>query len=154
VKLSSTLLLKGIVLLIGLIVFAFCSIVLPVGIRAESGGDYFPVLLGVYGVAIPFFIGLYQIMKLLSLIDAGKAFSEASVVALARVKACAGVICALCVAYMPYIYIAAENDDAPGVIMLGLIVVFASAVVAVLAALLQRLLGDALAIKSENDLTV
>ncbi len=48
----------------------------------------------------------------------------------------------------------AERDDAPGIIIIGMIMIFASLVIAVFAAVLQRLLKDAIDIKSENDLTV
>ncbi len=51
-------------------------------------------------------------------------------------------------------YLVAERDDAPGIIIIGMIMIFASMVIAVFAAVLQRLLKDAIDIKSENDLTV
>ena len=54
---------------------------------------------------------------------------------------------------MPLFYLVAERDDAPGIII-GMIIIFASMVIAVFAAVLQRLLKDAIDIKSENDLTV
>jgi len=46
-----------------------------------------------------------------------------------------------------------KADDAPG-ILIGLVVMFASLVVAVFAAVLQRLLQDAIDMKEENDLIV
>ncbi len=55
---------------------------------------------------------------------------------------------------MPLFYLVAERDDAPGIIIIGMIIIFASMVIAVFAAVLQRLLKDAIDIKSENDLTV
>ena len=55
---------------------------------------------------------------------------------------------------LPLFYLFAEIDDAPGVIFIGLVVPFASMVIAVFAAVLQRLLQEAIDIKSENDLTV
>ena len=48
----------------------------------------------------------------------------------------------------------AELDDAPGVVIVGMISIFAPMVIAVFAAVLQRLLQEAITIKSENDLTV
>ncbi len=55
---------------------------------------------------------------------------------------------------MPLIYYAAEVDDAPGLILIGMVIICASFVVAVFAAVLQKLLENAIDIKSENDLTV
>jgi hypothetical protein len=55
---------------------------------------------------------------------------------------------------MPYIFYVADRDDAPGVSVIGFIIIFASFVIAVFAAVLERLLQNAIEIKSENDLTV
>ncbi|MED4598856.1 DUF2975 domain-containing protein, partial [Bacillus subtilis] len=41
-----------------------------------------------------------------------------------------------------------------GIIVIGLVIIFASMVIAVFAAVLQKLLKEAIDIKSENDLTV
>lgn len=42
----------------------------------------------------------------------------------------------------------------PGIAIIGFIIIFASVVIAVFAGVLQKLLRNALDIKSENDLTV
>ncbi|EGW41794.1 hypothetical protein DOT_0212 [Desulfosporosinus sp. OT] len=55
---------------------------------------------------------------------------------------------------MPFFYLVGEKDDAPGLILLGLVITFAPTVIAVFAAVLEKLLKDAIDIKSENDLTV
>ncbi|SFF04543.1 Protein of unknown function [Paenibacillus algorifonticola] len=55
---------------------------------------------------------------------------------------------------MPLFYLLAEKDDAPGIIVIGMVMIFASMVIAVFAAVLQKLLKEAIDIKSENDLTV
>jgi hypothetical protein len=154
VKISSTLFLKSIVILIGLIVLALCIFVLPTGISSDRVGYYRPILIGMYLPAMPFFIALYQALKLLELIDTGKAFSVLSVKALKHIKYCALIISALYVVGSPYIYYAAERDDAPGVLAIDLIIVGASIVIAVFAAMLEMLLKNAVAIKSDNDLTV
>ena len=54
---------------------------------------------------------------------------------------------------MPLFYLIAEKDDAPGIILIGMALIFASMVIAVFA-VLQKLLKEAIDIKSENDLTV
>lgn len=150
----STLILKGTVLLIGLIVLALCVVVLPFGISLDETGGYRPILLGLYVPAIPFFFALYQAWKLLGFIDKNKAFSDSSVRALQKIKYCAVTISALFAAGMPYLYYMAQKDDAPGVVLLGCIIAFASFVVATFAALLQKLIQNGLDIQSENDLTV
>jgi Protein of unknown function (DUF2975) len=55
---------------------------------------------------------------------------------------------------LPFVFMVADLDDAPGLVIIGMVPVFASLVIAVFAAVLQRLLKEAIDIKSENDLTV
>ena len=153
-KPSSTLFLKFVVMLLGLAVLAICILGLPPLINSDRTGYYRPILIGLYVPAIPFFFALYQTLKLLSYIDKNKAFSELSVQVLKNIKYCASIIAGLFAAGMPYIYYAAERDDAPGVILIGLVIIFASIVIATFAAVLQKLIQNAVDIKSENDLTV
>lgn len=114
----------------------------------------YPIAAGIYASAIPFFIALYQALGLLSYIDENKAFSELSVKALKNIKYCANVISIIYVVLLPFVYLVAEKDDAPGLIVVGMVPIFASMLIAVFAAVLQRLLKEAIDIKSENDLTV
>jgi hypothetical protein len=93
-------------------------------------------------------------MKLLRYIDSNSAFTALSVAAFKNIKNCAIIIGALFVIGMPYIYQAADRDDAPGVMAIGLVIAGASFVIATFAALLQNLVQNAVDIKSENDLTV
>ncbi len=153
-KRGSTIFLRGVVIFLGAIVLVLCMFVLPVGIRSDSMGVYRPILFGLYVTAIPFFAALYQTLKLLGYIDKSQAFSQFSVHALRYIKYCAVIIGGLFAVGMPYIFLAADTGDAPGVMALGLVVTFASIVIATFAAVLQKILEDAIAIKSENDLTV
>jgi hypothetical protein len=153
-KKGSTLFLKTVICLIGIIVLTLCVLVLPAGIRTDEIGAYRPILIGMYLTAIPFFIALYQAMKLLNYIDKNRVFSHDSIKALKNVKYCAFAICAMYTAGMPYIFYVAQMDDAPGVAAIGFIFIFASLVVATAVAVFQNLLQNVLDIKSENELTV
>jgi hypothetical protein len=154
IKSGSTLFLKSVIVLIGTIVLALCIFVLPNGIRATHWYGYRPILLGMYVPAIPFFIALYQGFKLLGYIDKSKAFSKASITSLQIIKYCGIAICIPYAIGLPYIFITAQKDDAPGVVLLGLIFTFAPIAVAIMAAVLQNVFSNAIEIKSENDLTV
>ncbi len=114
----------------------------------------YPIIIGMYLSMIPYFIALYQSFKLLNYIDKGQSFSLISVKALQNIKFCALVISGLYVLILPFVYFVAELDDAPGLIIIGMVPIFAAMVIAVFAAVLQRLLQEAITIKSENDLTV
>jgi hypothetical protein len=159
-KRGTTFFLKIAVILIGIPVFALCIYLVPeIGnFAAELYPDIaymkYLVLIDLYATAIPFYFALYQAFKLLSYIDNNKAFSELSVRALKNIKYCAITFSSLYVVGMPLFYLMAEKDDAPGIIVIGLVMIFASMVIAVFAAVLQRLLQETIDIKSENDLTV
>lgn len=159
-KRGSTLFLKIALIVIGMPILALCIFVVP-GI-GEFAAELYPefaylkylILIVMYAAAIPFYFALYQAFKLLSYIDKNKAFSSISVTALKNIKYCAIVISTLYVVGLPLFYLLAERDDAPGIIVLGMVIIFASMVIAFFAAVLQKLLQEAICIKSENDLTV
>lgn len=159
-KPASTTFLKAVILLLALGALALCIFVVPAiaGFAAElhPGQAYLKVLvmIDLYGAAVPFYIALYQTFKLLGYIDQNKAFSDASVLVLKNIKHCAVAISGMFALGLPLFYLMAEKDDAPGIIVIGLIFIFASMVIAVFAAVLQKLLKDAIDLKSENDLTV
>ncbi|WP_195576650.1 DUF2975 domain-containing protein [Paenibacillus sp. 1001270B_150601_E10] len=159
-KRGSTLFLKIAVILMGIPVLALCIFVVPK--LGSFAAELYPnaaylkylVWVDLYATAIPFYFALVQAFRLLSYIDKNNAFSELSVIALKKIKYCAMTISVLYVLGMPLFYLIAEVDDAPGIIVIGMVLIFASLVVAVFAAVLQRLLQEAIQIKSENDLTV
>lgn len=157
-KRGSTIFLKIAVFLIGTPVLALCIFGLPWLANNPVNPDYsnilYPILIIMYVSVIPFFVALYQAFRLLSYIDKNKAFSIISVRALKKIKYCAITISTLYVVIMPFVYLLAEKDDAPGLIIIGMVSIFASMVIAVFAAVLQRLLQEAIDIKSENDLIV
>jgi len=158
-KRGSTIILKGAIVIIGLVVVALCGLIIYTlmseGLPApQYRYTLLSIITCIFASTIPFYIALFQAMKLLSYIDRGTAFSELSVHALKKIKYCAIAICIIYVISEPSIFLLADMDDAPGLVLFGMIPVFASFVIAVFAALLERLLRDAIEIKSENDLTV
>lgn len=155
-KQGSTIILRGVIILIGLAVLGLCVFGLPTLISSELRGDfdYGPIFVGMYVPAVPFFFGLYQAFKLLNNIDKNKAFSDVSVRALKNIKYAAFTISALYAAGMPYVFWIADRDDAPGVAAIGFVIVGASFVIATFAGVAQKLFQNAVDIKSENDLTV
>ena len=159
-KLGTTLFLKIAVILIGIPILALCIFLLPeiaeyfAELNPKLDFLQYPFLIGLYVTAIPFYFALYQAFKLLCYIDKNQAFSELSVKALKNIKYCAITISALYVVFMPLLYLMAEVDDAPGIILIGMVIIFGCMVVAVFAAVLQKLLKNAIDIKSDNDLTI
>ena len=157
-KRGSTIFLKIAVFLIGSPVLALGIFELYWLVKNPANPDYahilYPIVIGIYVSVIPFFVALSQAFKLLSYIDKNQAFSELSVKALQNIKFCAMTISGLYVVILPFVFLGAQLDDAPGLIIIGMVPVFASMVIAVFAAVLQKLLQEAIDIKSENDLIV
>jgi hypothetical protein len=157
-KHGSTLFLKIALFLIGIPVLALCIYGLVYLPKNPANPDYahmlYPIVIGMYVATIPFFVALYQAFKLLTYIDKNHAFSELSVKSLKKIKFCAIIISGLFVVILPFVFLVADLDDAPGLVIIGMVPIFGSMVIAVFAAVLQRLLQEAIDIKSENDLIV
>ena len=113
-----------------------------------------PLIIYAYIGSIPFFVALYQALKLLGYIDGNKVFSQSSANAVRNIKYCAIIISGLIVLGILYIRLSVIDDDPAGVTALGIFTTFASIVIATAAAVFQKLLQNAVDIKSENDLTI
>ncbi len=160
-KRSSTIFLQVVIVLIGIGVLTFMLWEPHLEGRNTNAtlfAIYFkdPFLASVYLGSIPFFVGLYQAIKVLGYVRQNKTFSQSAVNALRTIKYCALVTACAIVAADAYLMIAAQrsNDDAAGAVMLGLVATFASIVIGTAAAVFERVLQNAVAIQSENDLTV
>lgn len=115
-----------------------------------------PFLMLVYAGSIPFFIALYQAIKILGYVRQNAVFSEGAVRALRTIKYCAFAIIAFVVAEEIVIMVmgGGDNDNPGAPIFIGLLITFGSIVIATAAAMFERILGNAVELKSENDLTV
>jgi hypothetical protein len=159
-KRGSTHFLRFVIFLLAVVALAFFVFALPSIWRGGSvefpgaSRALFLMMVGMYAAAVPFLVALWQAIKLLGYIDRNKAFSDQSVQALRNIKRCAIVITVLAMGCVPCLFPIAQADDAPGLLVAGVVVASAPIVIAVFAALLQVLLQSAIEIKSENDLTV
>ena len=112
-----------------------------------------PFLAYAYIGSIPFFVALYQAFKLLGYIGRNEIFSQRSVRALRTIKYCALAIIGF-VAVSVIFMIFGDSDDRPAGVFMRILITFPSIVVATAAAMFERILQNAVDIKSENDLTV
>jgi hypothetical protein len=113
-----------------------------------------PFIIYGYIASIPFFIGLHQAFKLLNLIDKGHAFSQGAVNTLKNMKVASLCLIGSIALALFYIRFFAHGDDPAGPTMLGMCLALAFGVIGTAAAIFQKLLQNAIDIKSENDLTV
>lgn len=157
----STIFLQVVIVLIGigaLVLLLWEPQIEGVNAHATNFEIYFkdPFLALVYAGSIPFFIALYQAFKLLGYARQNKVFSPEAVKALRKIKYCALAIIGFVMVEEIVIRLMNNGDnDNPGApIFMGILITFPSIVVATAAAIFERILQNAVDIKSENDLTV
>lgn len=160
-KRSSTIFLQVVIVLISIGALALLlwePQIEGVNAHATNFEIYFkdPFLALVYAGSIPFFIALYQAFKLLGYARQNKVFSPEAVKALQKIKYCALAIIGFVVVEEIVIMLMNNGDkDNPGApIFMGILITFPSIVVATAAAMFERILQNAVDIKSENDLTI
>ena len=112
-----------------------------------------PFLAYTYIASIPIFVALYQAFKVLGYAGQNKVFSQAAVKALRTIKYCAIAIIGF-VAVGEIFIMLGNSDDRAGGVFMGILITFGSIVIATAAAMFERILQNAVDIKSENELTV
>ena len=162
-KRGSIIFLKVVIVLIGIVVLAG-MIRFPLTEGRAANLDLFsiysdPFIIYGYVASIAFFVALYQTFKLLEYIGENKVFSLNSVKTLKTIKYCAITLSILIVMAAIYIRLSFSvksviDDDPAGFIAVSIVTTFISIVIATVAAVFEKLLQNAVDIKSENDLTV
>ena len=153
-KRSSTIFLQVVIVLIGIGALAFVLLAPQKNAGATLFEKYFNAFVAyTYAASSPFFVALFQAFKLLGYIGRNEIFSPGSVRALRNIKYCALTIIGF-VAISVVFMIGGDREDRPGGVFMRILVTFPSIVVATAAAIFERILQNAVDIKSENDLTV
>ena len=143
---GSTIFLRVVISLIAIAALAVCIFALPPAVAKEAAKTpdtawlIYMFLVCAYILSIPFFVALYQAFKLLIYVDGNKAFSEGSAGALSCIKYCALTISILMVAGIASVMVLSigKGEDLAGIVAMGLLITFASCVVAAVAAVLQK----------------
>ena len=143
-------------MLIGLGVLAFLlwePHVEGVNAHATLFQTYFsPFIAYVYVGSIFFFAALYQAIRVLGFAGRNEVFSQGAVKALKIIKYCALIIIAFVA--VSVVFMSGDRDDRPAGLFMRVLVGFPAVVVATAAAVFERILQNAVDLKSENDLTV
>jgi len=103
--------------------------------------------------SIPFFAALYHAFKVLGYVRQNKTFSQATVNSLRIIKYCALALIGFVAASVIFM-IGGDREDRPAGLFMRILVTFPAIIVATVAAISERILQNAVDIKSENDLTV
>ncbi len=158
---AATLILKITLFVLVVVVAAIAVFALPN--IYHGGSEEFPtasraillIVIALYVTIVPFLIALWQVFKVLSYIDKNQTFSDLSVRVMRNIKYCWTIIGILYMGgIVPSLYPIADADDAPGLLLFGFAFACIPFVIAIFAEVLERLLQNALDIKSENELTV
>ena len=157
-KRSSTIFLQVVIVLIGIGALALMLWEPHIegrNVHATLFEIYFkdPFLAYAYIASIPFFVAVYQAFKMLGYAGQNRIFSQPAVQALRTIKLCAMAIIGF-VAVGEIFIMLSNSDDRAGGVFMGILITFGSVVIATAAAMFERILQNAVDIKSENDLTV
>lgn len=158
-KRISTIFLQAVIVLIGIVALAIL-IWFPQAEGRAANLDLLsiyldPFILYGYAASIAFFVALYKAFRLLGYIGQNKVFSPNAIKTLKGIKYCAIVLSILIVTAGLYIRIFHHKDDDPaGFLAICIMTTFVSIVVATAAAIFEKVLQNAVDMKSENDLTI
>jgi hypothetical protein len=158
-KKISIVFLQSFVVLIGLVVLAIL-IRFPLSEGRAQNLNLFriyfdPFILYGYASSIAFFVALYKAFRLLGNIRKNKLFSPNSVRTLRSIKYCAIILSVLIAIAGIYIKIFHnKGDDPAGFLAMCIITIFISVAVATAVTVLEKILQNAINMKTENDLTI
>jgi hypothetical protein len=157
-KFGATIFLRIVLVLFGLGVLAFL-LVEPHFEGRNARATFLEIYLGdpflayVYAGSIPFFIALWHAWKVLGYAGSNREISPTALRSVRTIKRCAMATIVFVAGALIFIFLH-ESDDRAGGVVICLAILFASIVGATVAALLERALQKAVAMKSEIDLTV
>jgi hypothetical protein len=113
-----------------------------------------PFLAYAYVASIPFFVGLYQAFKVLRYAGQNKLFSHAAMKAVRTIRYCAMATTGFLVGGEGYLFIAQRGkEDIAGGVAVALFMILVFVAIAAVAAMSERVLQNAIEVKSENDAT-
>ncbi len=112
-----------------------------------------PFLAYVYVASLAYFTALYQACKVLVLARHNRVFSQEAVNAMRSIKYCAVAIVGFVALALVFIMLN-DSDDRAGGVFMGVVITLGSIVIATAAAMFERILQNAVDLKSESDLTV
>lgn len=110
-----------------------------------------PFIIYIYIGSIPFFFGMYQVFKLLTLIDTDQIYSHNSVAILRNIKLaslCQIGFIALAILYIGFFV---HGDDNTGPISLGIISTIAVGIVAIITTIFKKSIQNSLDTKSDKN---
>lgn len=128
----------------GIVILLLCIFVLPkmaqetAQLNPEVAYLQYPILLGMYATAIPFFYALYETLNMIKIAERESMFSNRIVHGLNAIKYCAYIIITLYVT--GFFLLDYTNALPPLVAVIGIVIIIVTSVVASGAAFLKNVL--------------
>jgi hypothetical protein len=100
------------------------------------------IMISVYFISVPYSYAFYITYKLLCLIETREFFTKKSEVYLTKINKLAYLVAVFFTIDLPFIYIMADMDDAPGLVMIGLFLTIFSLAIGVFANVLKKVVVE------------
>lgn len=147
-------------ILAGLVAFIlFLSFLLTMGLLFSiNEHSVFPeqvlASISLYLSAIASLLIIYYMYRMLGLVDNNTAFSAMSLVYVHAIFRLALMEFIVLTGTLPFVYFIADNDDAPGVMVIGLGMLIIPLAVATFVSIIEKLLKNAIELKLDSELTI
>jgi hypothetical protein len=155
-KKASILFLQGVILLIVIVAIGILIRFPSTEGRAKNLDTFSiytdPFILYGYTISIPFFVALYNTLKLLRLISQNNAFTRNAVITLRKIKYCLIILSSLILFAGLYIRLFHhKNDDPAGFLALCILTTFITLIVFTAVSVFEKIVENGVDIKSENE---
>lgn len=147
-------------ILAGLVAFIlFLSFLLTMGLLFSiNGHSVFPeqvlASISLYLSAIASLLIIYYMYRMLVLVDNDRAFSAMSLIYVRAIFRLTIMEFIVLIGTVPFVYYIADNDDAPGVMIIGLGMLIIPLAVATFVSIIEKLLKNAIELKLDYELTI
>jgi hypothetical protein len=137
---------KVMLIIAGLGILFLDLYVLPLAIIAEGNDDYLMrpylmvIYLSIYIMSFPFFVILFKAFITLNLIKIEQFYSLKTVKNFQVIKVCAYSITLVVFVDLPFLFFLADYEDAPGLLLMGIIIFGVSLFIALLITRLKLLI--------------
>lgn len=147
-------------ILAGLVAFIlFLSFLLTMGLLFSiNEHSVFPeqvlASISLYLSAIASLLIIYYMYRMLDLVDNDRAFSAMSLIYVRAIFRLTIMEFIVLIGTVPFVYYIADNDDAPGVMIIGLGMLIIPLAVATFVSIIEKLLKNAIELKLDYELTI
>lgn len=147
-------------ILAGLVAFIlFLSFLLTMGLLFSiNEHSVFPeqvlASISLYLSAIASLLIIYYMYRMLGLVDNDRAFSAMSLIYVRAIFRLTIMEFIVLIGTVPFVYYIADNDDAPGVMIIGLGMLIIPLAVATFVSIIGKLLKNAIELKLDYELTI